>query len=173
MKKRFYKRLIGCVIIGILLCNTFSINSIAEASENVDEMSVTIKNEKVDIRYPRVRDENRIYYTTTRSSAVKENGNILYGFTVKYNWSVDSRNPSSTLAVESVKVIDEVKNFSPVGGFRGPYITGGVVSGLGTASYTVKTSFLHASGVIDLFQYATLLPQGTANIRTVVGNTSK
>lgn len=114
----------------------------------------------------------RIPYSTSKQSVSYDLQNRPeYGFTVAYRWSVDSDDIWNTLEVNNVEVIDVFYTVTPI---TPPTIstTGGVVENLGHASYTTKLTVLTAHAVYDLFQHATLLPQGTYNIWTVLGETA-
>lgn len=113
----------------------------------------------------RVVDENRIYYTKQATSADGE-GAIWLSFKVNYSWSVHSNSPSTTIAIESVKVTNVVKSCPHAVRYDGPTATYGVNAAVGYASSTVVAGVLCGVGYYELAQYGTLLPQGTTNIRS-------
>lgn len=186
MKKLLRSRGVSILLAVMILMNMFSTNvfamSDAEVAEILARLSVEEQFEwledhpEVDwnlemgeiMNNPnaRVVDENRIYYTKQATSSGGEGWETWLSYTANYIQSVHSNNPSTTIAVESVRISNVTKSCPYADRYTGPTATYGSNTAAGYASSMIVGGVQCNLDCYELMQTATLLPNGTTNIKT-------
>ncbi|MBQ8802791.1 MAG: hypothetical protein IJZ53_04060 [Tyzzerella sp.] len=172
MKKLFKAKITASVLMATLFFQIFSINSFAmtsqESPKNLTDITLEANEEtqvqevQIDSSNTRVVDENRIYYTEEFTTVATNDGNgVMFNFEVRYIWSVDGRSPSNSLAIESVKVIDDTSYVTVVRS-DGPSITKTLNAAKSQGICSVTKGYLTLGGYYNIYQYATLTYQGNA-----------
>ena len=186
MKKIFNNRKVVILLAIAVLLNLFSMNVFAMSDAEVAEILVGLSVEEqfewleehpeVDwnlemgeiVENPNVnsRAADRTYYRKRALATGVEQGVTWLSYRVEYNWSVQTSNPNATIAIESIRIYDVVKNCPSAIRYDGPVIdTYGADTNVGYASSVIIGGVLCPGGYYELAQYGTLLPQGTTNIR--------